>query len=66
VLGCVEEITKSISTEAALVSLIIPFVQAFHLTLEKNGESDQGIQTMKPDMLTSLIYVTQISKTIQH
>ena len=26
VLGCVEEITKSISTEAASTSLIIPFV----------------------------------------
>ena len=43
VLGCVEEITKSISTEAASVSLIIPFVQAFRLTLEKNDESDRGI-----------------------
>ena len=54
VLGCVEEITKSISTEAASVSLIIPFVQAFRLTLEKNDESDRGIRTMKADMLTSL------------
>ena len=32
VLGCVEEITKSISTEAVSTSLIIPFIQVFRLT----------------------------------
>ena len=47
-LGCIEEITKSVSTEAASTSLIIPFVQGVHLTLEKK------IQTMKADMLVSL------------
>ena len=52
VLGCVE-ITKSISTETASVSLIIPFVQAFCLTLEKNDDSDREIRTMKADMLAS-------------
>ena len=41
VLGCVEEITKSISTEAASTSLIIPFVQAFRLTLEKHDDGDR-------------------------
>ena len=35
VLGCVEQITKSISTDAVSISLIIPFIQALHLTLEK-------------------------------
>ena len=54
VLCCVEEITKSISTDAASVSLIIPFVQAFRLTLKKNDDSDRGIRTMKADMLSSL------------
>ena len=43
VLGCVEEITKSISTDAASVSFIIPFIQALRLTLEKNDVSDCGI-----------------------
>ena len=54
VLGCVEEITKSISTKAASTSLIIPFIQAFRLTLEKHDDSDRGIRTMKADMLASL------------
>ena len=54
VLGCVEEITKSISTDAASTSLIIPFIQAFQLTLEKHDDSDKGIRTMKADMLASL------------
>ena len=45
VLGCVEETTKSISTEAASTSLIIPFIQAFRLTLEKRDDSDRGIRT---------------------
>ena len=54
VLGCVEEITKSISTEAASTSLIMPFIQAFRLTLEKHDDSDRGIRTMKAGMLASL------------
>ena len=48
------EITKSVSTEAASTSLIIPFVQVLRLTLEKNNDSDRGIRTMKADMLASL------------
>ena len=35
VLGCFQEITKSISTDAASVPLIIPCIQALRLTLEK-------------------------------
>lgn len=54
VLKCVEEITKSISIEAASTSLIIPFVQAFRLTLQKHDDSDRGVRTMKADMLASL------------
>ena len=54
VLGCVEEITKSISTEAASTSLIIYFVQAFHLTLEKHDDDEREIRTMKADILASL------------
>ena len=52
--SCAEEITKSISTEAASTSLIIPFIQAFRLTLEKHDDSDRGIRTMKADILASL------------
>ena len=54
VLGCVEEINKSISTDAASVSLIIPFIQALRSTLEKNDDSDRGVRMMKADMLASL------------
>ena len=43
VLHCVVEITKSISTEAISISLIIPFIQVFCLTLEKHDDSDRGI-----------------------
>ena len=54
VLGCIEEITKSVSTEAASTSLITFFVQALRLTLEKNDDSDRGVQAMKTDILASL------------
>ena len=54
VLNPVEEITtKSISTEVASVSLIIPFVRAFKKTLE-NHDDDREIRTMKSEMLASL------------
>ena len=36
------------------MSLIIPFVQPFRLTLEKHDDGDRGIRTMKADMLASL------------
>ena len=54
VLGLVEEMTKSISTNAASVSLIIPSIRAFQLSLEKDDDSDRGVQTMKREMLASL------------
>jgi len=54
VLSYIEEITKSISCDAALVSLIIPFIRGLRLTLEKNDDSDRGVCTMKADMLKSL------------
>ena len=41
VLSYIEEITKSISCDAASVSLIIPFIQGLCLTLEKNDDSDR-------------------------
>ena len=53
VLNPVEEITQSISTEVASVSLIIPFIRAFRRTLEDDN-NDRGIRTMKSEMLDSL------------
>ena len=43
VLGHIKKITKSVSTEEASTSLIILFVQALRLTLEKNDDSDRGV-----------------------
>ena len=51
VLNPVEEITQSISTEVASVSLIIPFIRAFRRTLEDDN-NDRGIRTMKSEMFT--------------
>ena len=53
VLTSIEEITKSICTDEASVSLIIPFVRALRLTLEKRN-NDTGVCTMKAEMLASL------------
>ena len=53
VLSPIEEITQSISSEAASTSLIIPFVRALRRTLE-NHEGDHGVRAMKQAMLTSL------------
>ena len=66
-LGCVEKITKSVSTEAASRSLIIPFVQTLHLTFfEKNDVSHRGVRTMKAYMLTSLnkCYGNMVTNTL--
>ena len=54
VLGYIKEITKSISCDAASVSIIIPFIRGLRLTPEKNNDSDRGIRTMKAYMLQSL------------
>ena len=53
VLQPVEDITKSISSEKASVSVIIPFVRALRRSWE-NCSNDRGVQTMKNEMLTSL------------
>ena len=53
VLNPIQKITKSISTDAASVSLIIPFIRALRRTLEIH-DNDRGVRTMKGDMLTSL------------
>ena len=55
VLNPVEEITQSISTEVASVSLIIPFIRASWRTLEDHN-NDRGIRTvtMKSEMLDLL------------
>ena len=52
-LNPIEEITKSVSTDAASASLIIPFIRILRRTLE-NHEDDRGIRTMKGEMLSSL------------
>ena len=49
----IEEITKSISTNAASVSAIIPFIRMLEKSLEKHHD-DRGVQTMKQEMLKSL------------
>ena len=49
----IEEITKSISTDAASVSAIIPFIRMLEKSLEKHHD-DRGVQTMKQEMLKSL------------
>lgn len=49
----IEEITKSVSTDAASASLIIPFIQTLCRSLEDH-EDDCGICTMKREMLSSL------------
>ena len=53
VLSPIEEITKSISTDEASVSLIIPFIRALRKTLE-NHDNNRGVRSMKGEMLTSL------------
>ena len=49
-LSPIEEITRSISTDAASVSLIIPFIRVLRKNLE-NHSDDRELQTM---MLSSL------------
>ncbi len=53
VLTPIEEITKSISTSAASVSVIIPYVRIISKSLEP-GDNDRGVQTMKTEMKSSL------------
>ena len=53
VLKPVEDITKSISSEEASVSIIVPYVRALKRSWE-NCSNDTGVQTMKKEMLASL------------
>ena len=53
ILTPIEDITQSISSEASLISIVIPFVRALRNHLE-NHDNDQSIQTMKQEMLESL------------
>ena len=52
-LSSIEEITRFISTDAASVSLIIPFIRVLRKNLEDHSD-DRGIRTMKQKMLSSL------------
>ena len=52
-LSPIEELTNSISTNAASVSLIIPFIRILRKNLQ-NHDNDSGIRTMKAEMLKSL------------
>ena len=49
----IEEVTKSISSNVASVSAIIPFIRMLEKSLEKHDD-DRGVQTMKQEMLKSL------------
>ena len=49
----IEEVTKSISVNAASASAIIPFIRMLEKSLEKH-HADSGVHTMKQKMLTSL------------
>ena len=53
VLTPVEEITQSISKETATLSVVIPNIRALLRTWEKQ-DNDQGIRTMKGEMIKSL------------
>ena len=49
----IEEVTKSISANAASASAIIPFIRMLEKSLEKH-HADSGVHTMKQEMLKSL------------
>ena len=49
----VEEITKSISADAASVSVVLPYIRMLTRSLEKHHDDD-GVQGMKREMLKSL------------
>ena len=53
VLSPIEEITRSISSDLALISIVIPYIRILTRTHEKN-ENDSGIRTMKGELLKSL------------
>ena len=52
-LGLIEEVTRSVSSDTASISVVIPFLRMLTKSLEKHHD-DQGVQTMKLEMLHSL------------
>ena len=52
-LSPIDEITKSVSSSSASISVIIPFVKMLDKTLKKHHD-DLGVRTMKNAMLASL------------
>ena len=52
-LSPIEEVTKSISTDAASISVVLPFVRILSKTLSQHHD-DSGVRTMKNEMKTSL------------
>ena len=53
VLSPIEEITRSISSDLASISIVIPYIKILTRTLEKN-DNDSGIRTMKGELIKSL------------
>ena len=49
----IEEVTKSISADAAAISVVIPFVRITAKSLDIN-DGDRGVRTMKSEMKLSL------------
>ena len=52
-LSPIEEVTKSVSTDAASISVVLPFVRILSKTLSQHHD-DSGVRTMKNEMNTSL------------
>ena len=52
ILAPVEEITRSISTDLAAISIVIPYICILTRALEKNTD-DSGVRTMKSELLHS-------------
>ena len=53
ILKLIEDVTRSISSDNASVSVIIPFVRALSKSWE-DVDDDHGVQIMKDEMLYSL------------
>ena len=52
-LGLIEEVTQSVSSDTASIPVVIPILRMLTKSLEKHHD-DQGVQTMKLEMLHSL------------
>ena len=52
ILSPIEEITRSISSDLASISIVIPYIKILTKTLEKN-DNDSGILTMKGELIRS-------------